>query len=141
MLPRTLVVMLVLATAAADNAAKDDVKKAQGDWRFVAVEINGKDATDNFKDAKVAVKDDKVTVKLPDGETVAWTLKADGSTKPKCIDFKNDKGETSEGIYELKDDELKVCVSFKAGASERPTDFTTSEGSDRVLWKLRRIKP
>src|SRR5262245_48988473 len=108
---------LLLATALAASAAeadqtKDDLKNGQGDWTFVSVEIDGKDATNAFKDAKLTVKEERVTLVFSNGTKLVWTFRLDATTKPKCVDFKNEKDEASEGIYELKGDELKVCVSI-----------------------------
>jgi uncharacterized protein (TIGR03067 family) len=142
MLPGAILLTVGLtALAAGPDATKDDLKKGQGEWKIVAVELSGRDLTDSFKEAKATVKEDKVTLNLGRGQPLAWTIKLDATTRPKCVDFKNDKGETREGIYELKDDDLKVCVSIKASVAERPDDFVTREGSERILWKLRREKP
>ncbi len=129
------------ALAAAADDAKEDLKNGQGQWTIASVEIDGKDSTNAFKEAKIAIEDERVTLVFANGTKVVWTLKLDATVKPRCIDFKNDKGETTEGIYELKKDELKVCVSIKGGVAERPGDFTTASESGRILWVLRRSKP
>ncbi len=139
------VILLAAGLAAASvvgaDSTKEDLKNGQGNWTVVSVEIDGKDASNAFKEAKVTVKGERVTLAFPNGTELVRTFKLDATTKPKCIDIKNDKGETTEGIYELKGDELKVCLSIKGGVAERPDAFTTESGSGRVLYALRRNKP
>ena len=42
------------------------------------------------------------------------------------------------GIYELKDDELKIC--FAKGGGERPTEFLSKAGTEQSLVVLKREK-
>jgi uncharacterized protein (TIGR03067 family) len=43
---------------------------------------------------------------------------------------------TMEGIYELKDDELRICA--KVFGKDRPSEFAAPEGSSIVLLTLKR---
>ena len=43
-----------------------------------------------------------------------------------------------EGIYQLKDDELKICLKVLGG--DRPSEFNAPEGSSIVLMVLKRNK-
>src|SRR5262249_32247679 len=66
-------------------------------------------------------------------------IKIDTTSTPKCIDFKIEvgtrKGEVFEGVYEWKGNDLKVCLYL--GKGNRPLDFTTAAGSNRVLFVLK----
>jgi uncharacterized protein (TIGR03067 family) len=70
------------------------------------------------------------------------TFKLDPSSMPKFIDFKveagSEKNSEYEGIYELKGDELRICASVVS--RNRPDEFKTKEGSNRVLFVLKRDK-
>jgi hypothetical protein len=56
---------------------------------------------------------------------------------PKEIDVMHDN-KTSHGIYQLKGDELTVCIDENEGP--RPTEFKSPEGSTCLLMLLRREK-
>jgi hypothetical protein len=47
------------------------------------------------------------------------------------------KGMALEGIYEIKDDTLKICFRNDE-AKNRPTEFMTKAGSSLVLFVLKR---
>ena len=47
-------------------------------------------------------------------------------------------GETQLGIYEIKDDMLKIC--FAKPDKPRPTEFSAEEGSGNTLVVLKRLK-
>ena len=67
----------------------------------------------------------------------------DLATTPRCIDLKIEagsmKGQVFEGIYEWKGDELRLCFHLSSG--NRPVEFETKAGSNRVLFVLKREKP
>jgi uncharacterized protein (TIGR03067 family) len=135
----TLVAIFGLIGAAPQDAAKDDLKKMDGTWTLVSGEEEGQKLSDStLKTAKAVIKGDKHDVKVGD-KTYVGTHKVDPSKKPKTIDAMDtegtNKGKTSLGIYELKDDEFKVC--FAPPGKERPKEFTTKAGSGNILhvWK------
>src|SRR5262249_40068612 len=68
-------------------------------------------------------------------------FKLDASRKPKEIDLTNldgkHKGETTRGLYELDGDVLKFSHGAQPGA-ERPKALESKEGSDHLLWTLKR---
>jgi uncharacterized protein (TIGR03067 family) len=126
---RTITFLLTIAWLAAANVnAQDDAAKeqqrVQGTWTIVSVELDGKNL-DGFEGAKAVVKGDRVSVMFKQGFKFFRTFKVYTDTNPRCVDFLNAdvKGDTSEGIYELKDNRLKILVNIGDGAKERPTDF------------------
>ena len=66
----------------------------------------------------------------------------DGSKSPKQLDF------TPEGapgpihaIYEIKGDELKVCLRHASSKDGRPTEFASMPDSKLVLIVFKKMKP
>jgi len=86
---------------------------------------------------KFMFKEDTLTARQP------AKYKLDPAKKPKTIDVLPtdglDKDKTIEGIYEIKGEELTVCVA-KPG-SPRPTEFASKAGSGHVLFVLKKAKP
>ena len=90
-----------------------------------------------MKKHKFVFKGDKLTVKVECPYTI------DAAKKPKEIDLKVEEGPEQErgtwkGIYELKGDELTLCLALPNEA--RPTEFETKEGEKTMLLKLKRTK-
>jgi uncharacterized protein (TIGR03067 family) len=147
----SLAIAFVAAGASFDDPKKDaksDAEKIVGKWTAKVGPNADTPITVEFK-----VKDQKetgevlVTVEAGDGNEIMITgrYKLDEKAKPKTIDlvdFKSPDGEKSEdnlGIYELNDDELKICTGG-AGA-ERPTVFADMDnvgGKGTIL--LKRLK-
>lgn len=67
-------------------------------------------------------------------------FKIDPTTAPACVDLLTTDGAQKdaviEGIYELKDKQLKLCVRLQG--KDRPTEFASPDGSSIVLLKLHR---
>src|SRR6185295_10469706 len=129
---------------AQDDAIKADVKKLQGTWVRIYVEVDGKKYEDGKKEPGKAiiltVNGDKY-----DGET----FNLDPAKNPKHINVAtvDDKRKpiTLPGIYELKGDVLKLCFPFpfeekfdKLG--KRPTEFGSKRGGNDVLEVYKREK-
>ena len=71
------------------------------------------------------------------------SFKLDPSTTPGCVDMTIGAGVQKdaviEGIYQLKDDELRICA--RVFGKDRPIEFSSPEGSSIVLLVLKREKP
>jgi RNA polymerase sigma factor (sigma-70 family) len=129
----------VVATPAQD--AKADKEKLQGTWEFVSVQFGGKEAqgdeAEQMKNQKYVFKGDKLTAKVE----IEYTI--DPTKNPKEIDWKIDEGPPQErgtwkGIYQLKGDELTLCMAMPN--RDRPTEFASKEGELAGLLKLKRAK-
>lgn len=125
-------------------AVGDDAKKEldllKGDWLVVSSERNG-ESSDRNKGDVLTIVGDKLTIKAQERE-IKGTVKLDPAKKPKSIDLAIDEGGqqmTIQGIYVLEKDELKLCMA-PPGNQERPKEFVTKAGEDRVLLKLKREK-
>jgi uncharacterized protein (TIGR03067 family) len=122
-----------------ENATKKDQERLQGTWKVVAVEVNGKKAdAKEIEKFKWIITADKITWSYGRNPDPDFLYKLDSSREPKRIDltFPERKTETTEGIYKLDGDDLKVCI----GKTERPTDFTAKAGSRHYLYVLKREK-
>ena len=127
----TILVLLVPADKAKDDAGKKELDKLQGTWKSVSFEMNGqKTPADELKKRTVTYTGDKWEVKEDGKVVVAGTQKLDPTKDPHEIDSLvtegEGKGTTMLGIYELKGDTFRVC--FDPTGKERPKSFTPKEG-------------
>jgi uncharacterized protein (TIGR03067 family) len=138
---------LTAAAPAADKEKKTDADRMQGTWQTVKMELSGMTLPDEVvNNLKFVIKGDKAVVMgVPDvvKQYAEMTFKIDASTTPKSIDFKiaagDNKGDEVEAIYEFKgEDEIKICG--KLVGKERPGEFSTKEGDNRVVAVLKREK-
>jgi uncharacterized protein (TIGR03067 family) len=129
--------------ARADDAAAD-LKAMQGAWQLVEVATpDGPVPADELKGAKVTIKDDKLTLEGLNPTKKEFSVKLDPSQKPKAIDLTalNDafKGKTTQGIYSLDGDTLKVCMGNK-DTKARPKEFKPGKDGDLMVLTLKRVK-
>ena len=143
--------LLVLATGfllAADDAetpGKKELEKLEGTWTTAALQYNGKDLAEKYK-LKFVFKGDQASVEgnaAVKKEYAKILFKLDPSTTPCCVDMTIGAGVQKdaviEGIYQLKDDELRICA--RVFGKDRPLEFSSPEGSSIVLLVLKREKP
>jgi uncharacterized protein (TIGR03067 family) len=139
LLAGALVVVCAAALAAADDA-KGDLDKMQGEWQMVSSVQNGKEVPPEVAEKIVrTIKGDKYTLTADGKEIAKGTFKIDPSKKPKTIDAKREgSDDAAPGIYELEGDTQKVCLS--APGKDRPSEFSSKEGSGHVLtvWKRKK---
>ena len=137
------------AAPAREDAVKKELLKMEGAWQLVRGDEGGEPFSEYVvKNLEVSIKGDQLTFKniapLTD-KAGKLTIKIDPSTTPKCIDLKVEagslKGTVLEGVYECKGDELKLCLFFASGTRNRPLEFETKAGSNRVLLVLKRQDP
>lgn len=129
------------------DAVKKEQKKLQGDWQIVRSEEDGQPTADFIvQNLKINIKGNQLTLKGVEDLVERFgkvTLSVDPGAKPKIMDFKvvagNEKGNRHDGIYELKEDQLKICVTT-ANGGDRPDQFKTKAGSNRLLVVLKRDK-
>lgn len=134
--------LLLIGGAAADEAK--ELEKLKGTWSVSDLTYNGKDHSKlkfNFVFAgNEVVVEGNEQVKV---EYARLKIKLDPSTAPKLFDITVgdgvQKGAAMEGIYELKDNQLRLCI--KVFGKDRPTDFTSVDGSSNALLVLKRANP
>jgi uncharacterized protein (TIGR03067 family) len=128
--------VLLVAAEGKDKKAGDPLA---GTWKVESIVANGQER-EQGKGALYTYKDGKMTRKSPRGEQHS-TYKLDPSKKPATIDVTAQGGQrdgmTMKGIYEVKGDELKICLAFMPDA-ERPKAFASEDGSGNILLTLKR---
>jgi uncharacterized protein (TIGR03067 family) len=116
---------------------KDDLKKLQGTWTVVALEVEGRAMAGG---SKIVLEGDKFTT-VGMGEGYGGTMELDATKSLKTFDllFRSGphKGAKSLGIYELKGDDWRICLAF-AGVKTRPKEFAAPPGSGFALETLKR---
>lgn len=124
---------------AADGPPSDkDLKPLQGDWKVVSMNHNGRELPD-VGGYGIAFDGANVTIKQPNGNSTGKCTFLDPAKAPKEIDLTPDAGgKKLLGIYELKGDELKLCLALADAG--RPSEFESKEGSNRRLVVLKREK-
>lgn len=135
--------------AGQEEDAKKDQEAMQGTWTFVQLVHDGyANAEQQIKDVKMVIKGEKITWIIPnhpDGKEVHqdYSYKLNPQNKPNHIDVMRldgeFKGKTVPGIYELKGDDLKICLPNNSKAA-RPTEFTSASGSKLMLFVLKKAK-
>ncbi|HWY87488.1 MAG TPA: TIGR03067 domain-containing protein [Gemmataceae bacterium] len=127
-----------------NKVGQKELDAFQGKWVTASLIYNGKDFLANgkrgfhfvFNGAEASIEGDEAVKK----EYAKFKVKLDTATTPKCLDITVTGGiqlnATIEGIYELKDDELKICA--KVFGNERPTEFASGDGSSIALLILKR---
>jgi uncharacterized protein (TIGR03067 family) len=139
-----LLALYPLGAAGQDKAAREDKfdpDKMTGTWTYVSGVKNGEKVDpDHFKDSKVTITKDTMTLEGPAGKFVLkYTL--DTKKKPVTVSMKMiegaGEGSTAEGIVQVKGDDLTICY---AREGEGPTKFEAKEGSNHHLFVLKRSK-
>jgi uncharacterized protein (TIGR03067 family) len=133
----------MVAAAAAEDATKKEMAQLEGEWSMMSGEADGMSMPDAMvKTGKRVAKDGETTITI--GGQVYFKAKftIDPAKKPKAIDYEMTegptKGKTHLGIYDLDGDTVKFC--FAAPGKDRPTEFTSKEGSQHTLSVWKRVK-
>jgi len=142
-IPRSVIAFLTLLVisgpAITDDKPKTDKDRLQGRWRTVAGEFGGKAfVKSEINDQIFEFKGDRVITIQGDVTMSAVTYSLDETKKPKQFNFEPDKEAIRPAIYELKDDELKICMDVPGGT--RPTEFKSKSGTRQKMWTLKREK-
>jgi uncharacterized protein (TIGR03067 family) len=133
---------LVLLTTqpGTDDTGKKELQRVQGAWVMVALEIDGKEvAADKIDTTTLTIKGNHYTTRVKKSEHEC-TIRLDPTKKPPQIDMIFTKPgsapETCEGIYEIKDDTLRIARGLRAD-QKRPDQFMTwpDTGYFIVTWK------
>ncbi len=121
-----------------DAGAAADQQKMQGTWVVVSAVKDGR-RNEQRLGAKVVYKGDTFQRLMPNANA-RGTFKLEPGPKVKRMDITYlegpEKGQTWAGIYSLEGDVLKLC--YAAVGKPRPSEFTSTEGSQQLLILLRR---
>jgi uncharacterized protein (TIGR03067 family) len=144
---RTLAVLVVgalfvtKAPAAEPEKGKTDADRIQATWLPVSLEKEGKKAPQEVQEnIKITFAADGKGTVQEGGRTEEFRYALDPAKKLKeitvTVRFADGEEKVYKGIYKLEGDTLTICVTD--GPEDRPTDFTTPEGSKRQLIVLKR---
>src|SRR5207247_1473634 len=129
----------------AGKAADDEKDALQGVWVAQHMESDGKPAAPGaVKRMRFTFRGEKLLVRgnFDDDREEECTYKVDPRPSPKQLDFTPPKeGKPILGIYEVKGDELKVCLRHASSSEGRPTEFATKPDSKSILIVFKRQKP
>lgn len=127
------------ADATNDDAGKD-LKSFQGNWNLISAERDGKQLPpEEIKKIKLTIQANKFVLQKDAVAISEGTFTLDAIKKPKEIDETitagPNKGKVFLAIYEIDDDQHKIC--FAAAGKERPRAFSSLPGSGHLLqvWK------
>ena len=140
----TAITTIAYADDAKDEAIKKDQKLIEGTWRIVALEVNGNKAgEEDARKLSVVNGSDGTWRLLSEGKEISkGTSTIDPTKKPKTLDFTATEGEGKGnqylGIYELGEKTRKMC--FAPPGKDRPTEFTSTPGSEFILVTFEREK-
>jgi uncharacterized protein (TIGR03067 family) len=135
-------VVAAVAAGQKDDAVKEEMARLEGSYSCVSLETgNEKGDPARIKKLKLVVKDKMWTVYIDDTVSTSAKFTIDPTKKPKTIDMTGtmggDKGKKYLGIYELKGDELKLCIG---DTKSRPKTFGAKKGYERQLEVWKKLK-
>jgi uncharacterized protein (TIGR03067 family) len=116
----------------------EDLAKLKGKWRTVRMETNGEAVNDaRLRDLKrtYSIDGDTAVVQLANGKDRKFKLRIDSSSKPKQIDFLDEKECVERGIWMIGNGLLTICVA--GGNEERPFQFLTTAKDKNMLFVLK----
>jgi uncharacterized protein (TIGR03067 family) len=130
----------LVGAAGAQNDAKMEMTRLEGEWSMVSGEANGQSMPkETVKGGKRVAKDAETVITMGGQIYFKAKFSIDPTKMPKAIDYVMTegptKGKTHLGIYEMEGDTVKFC--FAAPGRVRPTEFTAKEGTQNTLsvWK------
>ena len=140
-----LLVLITLCLGTQDNAVNVELGRLSGTWQVIGHKTNGKPTNEeHWRKVQFVFKGDQLTFAGDDilkKKVAKIMLVVDPSTAPSLIDLKivagEFKGTTLEGVYEIKDDGLKICFRNDE-TKNRPNDFSTKQDTNLVLFVLKR---
>jgi uncharacterized protein (TIGR03067 family) len=126
--------LLLAACSRQEPAPKTDLDRFQGTWYLFSAMEDGKALPEEkVKQTTIVIKGD--TFRFPgsakDATSRAGTIKLDETKTPKEMDTISTEKEVMLGIYKFDDNGYKVC--FAPAGKPRPTEFSSTPGSDYIL--------
>jgi uncharacterized protein (TIGR03067 family) len=136
--------LIALMMLTPPSPASADAKGAQGldgKWVLADGRANGQNLPEGTRGrVHLIVSAGEMIMYTDGGGASRFVCKFDANSTPNLIDLAGIAGRDNQkhllGIYELKDDRLKVCRTLNP-AIERPKEFAADAGSKRVIedWK------
>jgi uncharacterized protein (TIGR03067 family) len=125
-----------------------ELGKLKGSWQISSISIDGKDATEGFRNLRFVFSGRSMTLtdqngkafrRKEDGKVEERTFKLILSSVPKGIDMTILERHVSLGIYSLAGDELRLCTAEPG--KPRPTAFQGGPGISLVVLKREKQQP
>jgi len=139
MLMLVLGVVGVAAAVGPDDDVKADLKKLEGTWRLVGLEVGGKQVNPDTWGRPVRREFSGTKSSFASGERVVdGQITINPSKTPKWIDENLVTDKRFQGIYELKGDTLRLFMVPEGG--QRPTELKTKEGTQQAIQTYERVK-
>jgi len=149
---KLLLPILLCAISDGDDGAKlsgNDLLRAHemlaGSWEFVSITDRGEKLGSGLlgerfaQDGRLTVADHQMVIVSPEtGDKRTATFRIDPSKNPRQIDLFTRDDRIFRGIYKFDDEDLVVCLQ-PGDRIDRPDDFTSPDGSDRILIRLKTI--
>jgi uncharacterized protein (TIGR03067 family) len=123
-----------------EEAIRTDKKRLQGTWSVVSENVGGQSRrTEGDSHGSWIIDGDKIVMQTDGRREGKFTI--DPSKSPRQIDITvassdGKKEETIRGVYELRGDDLYVCLA--SGDAPRPLDLRAASGTDQVWLGLKR---
>ncbi len=141
--PRALAIFAVglfLNAGGREGDSKKDLDKFQGTWRLVSAVRDGKHTPpEELAKIKLAIHTNKFVLQRDALTLSEGTMTLEPNKKPKQLDETitagPNKGKVFSAIYEIDDDQHRVC--FAGPGMPRPTTFAAEPGSGCLyqVWK------
>jgi uncharacterized protein (TIGR03067 family) len=128
MLKQTALILLaglLLGAGDASDAARAELKKLQGSWKVVSLEMAGKPLpAEKVEGTQITFKDDLMTISPKEGNGNTMPVKLDPAAKPKAIDLTITRGVEKiswKCIYSLEGDILKFVMPLAPAKGQKVT--------------------
>ena len=135
----------ILIAGTGDPTTKAEIEKMQGTWLVVKQVADGRDASQKEladADIKLIVKDLSYTVIFGGKKLTEGKLNVVASKSPTQLDATDSdgplKGQARPAIYKFENN--LWIVNFGKAGQVRPTDFTSKEGSNRLMLTYQKVK-
>jgi uncharacterized protein (TIGR03067 family) len=138
------VAVILGAGGAGDDAGKKELKKLEGTWKVVRMEVAGvKMPQAAYEHVTIAIDGDKLSFRDKGKVYEEIECVLDPAKKPREIDLHYvaglKKGVLELGIYEIDGDVLKICQLLKTGKKQtRPGSLDSPKDSPQQLMVLKR---
>jgi RNA polymerase sigma-70 factor (ECF subfamily) len=129
----------------ADEGVVRELERLQGEWKMVALEVNGKKVDDNVvRTWLLVIEGDRYNPGSGEVST-EYAFRIDPTRTPKAIDLIPSEGpyhgKAFRAVYSLNGDRLTVCRPLDPD-DDRPAGLCASSrrgsGTTRVVWERRK---
>jgi uncharacterized protein (TIGR03067 family) len=137
----TLIACAIIAAPVLAADKDFDASKFEGKWKFTeGWKFGTKSAAESLA-GEVTITKDTITIKGGD-MTHVMAYKLDTKATPVAVTLTGKEGPSkdfvSEGIIEVKDDEIKLCYAMPM--EKRPTKFESPKDSKILYFTMKKVK-